>query len=179
MQNTCPDKRIEVWYHDEARYGQQGRLTYGWHVKGTRPRVYRQKGFKSVWLNGAVNPENGKHFGLVLPTNNTDATNIFLSEFKKSIDKNKHIILVMDNASWHHSKHLDLPKNITLHFLPPYSPELNPIERLWQWMKNNFLSNRIFKDMEEIVEFGILAWKNVTKEIAQSVCRVSYLKMLN
>lgn len=128
-----------------------------------------------MWLNGAVNPSDGKHFGLILPKNDAEAMNIFIEEFAQFIGKDKQIILVVDNASWHHSKQLKLPRNIILHFLPPYSPELNPIERLWLWMKNNYLSNRIFKGMEDILQAGVRAWRNVTEEIVKSVCRVNYL----
>jgi transposase len=85
----------------------------------------------------------------------------------------KHIILFVDGAGWHRAKDLIIPSNITFYFLPPYSPELNPIERLWSYMKQNFLSRKIFDDMNDIFNGGQAAWSMVSEDIVKSVCKMS------
>ena len=81
---------------------------------------------------------------------------IFLNEFSKVIDKNKHAALIIDNAGWHRSNDLNVPTNITLVPLPPYSPELNPMEGVWEWIKQRHLSNRCYKNYDEIVDYASL-----------------------
>lgn len=101
--------------------------------------------------------------------------NLFLSDLSQSLDKNIHIIMFVDGAGWHSSEEIVIPSNITLYFLPPYSPELNPIERLWDYLKENYLSGRVFADMEEVFDYGIRAWQELTPEIISSVCRASWI----
>ena len=78
--------------------------------------------------------------------------NIFLSELSKEIKHGEHIDLIVDNAGWHNSRDLSVPRNITLIPLPPYSPELNAMEQVWEWMKNHFLYNQYYSSYEDIVE---------------------------
>ena len=96
--------------------------------------------------------------------------NFFLDGLSRSGKPNVHSIMFVDGAGWHSSEELVVPKNITLYYLPPYSPELNPIERLWDYLKENYLSGRVFADMEEIFDYGVRAWKELTPEIVKSVC---------
>jgi transposase len=87
---------------------------------------------------------------------------LFLEEFSKSIPPGKHAVLVVDQAGWHKSLDLKIPINISFIFLPPYSPELNPIEQLWQQLKQGWFSNRCFEDYEEIVDIAAEAWNSFT-----------------
>jgi transposase len=98
--------------------------------------------------------------------------NAFLRDLSGRIDCNSHAVLVVDRAAWHRSKTLRIPSNITLFLLPPYCPELNPIERLWLYMKKNYLSGRIFKDLAEVMQAGKKAWQRLGKNIIRSVCAV-------
>ena len=76
----------------------------------------------------------------------------------------------MDQAGWHRSKQLKVPANITILFLPPYSPELNPIERLWGYMRSHYLSNRVYENYKHLLVATAEAWRDLTPEILKSVC---------
>ena len=104
--------------------------------------------------------------------------NAFLRLLSRKAGSKKQIVLVVDNASWHDSDELKVPSNITLLPLPPYSPELNPIENLWGYLKENFLSGRVFKDLDAVIQAGCEAFKNLSKETIQSVCHRDWLDEL-
>ena len=140
-----PDKielsSVDIWLQDETRVGQQGSLTRIWAPKGTRPRKVKQKQFISTYIYGSACAATGESFGLVLPYTNTETMELYLSQFSQQIRPDRHVALLIDNAGWHIAKDLKIPHNITLIPLPPYSPELNAMEQVWQWMKSNYLSN--------------------------------------
>jgi transposase len=94
----------------------------------------------------------------------------FLVGLSREIKPRRHIILFVDGASWHSGEEVEVPSNITLYFFPPYSPELNPIERLWNYLKSNFLSRKIFEDMEDIFDIGTQAWRELSSSTVKSVC---------
>ena len=169
-----PEKEIQLWFQDEARFGQKGMVSKIWTLKGDRPTLYRQNGFKSAYFVGAVNPENGDKFTLIFDGLDTEIMNEFLKRISMHVEKNVHIIMLVDGAGWHRSEDIKIPANITLYPFPPYSPELNAIERLWDYLKENFLSGRIFVDMEEIFDYGVRAWNPVDKKIIKSVCATSF-----
>jgi hypothetical protein len=128
---------------DEARVGQKGRLTHVWYQKGVRPRGPRQQGFASAYLFGAVCPERGEGVALVLPEVSTAAMNTFLAELSRSLPPGTRAGLVLDGAGWHVSEGLTVPANLTPIPLPPYSPELNPVERVWEYLRDRWLSHRV------------------------------------
>ena len=101
---------------------------------------------------------------------------LYLSQFSQQIRPDRHVALLIDNAGWHIAKDLKIPHNITLIPLPPYSPELNAMEQVWQWMKSNYLSNSYFKDYEDIVDKASLAWNEFAKDpkLVQSICKRSW-----
>jgi hypothetical protein len=147
-----------------------------WTIQGDRPQVIRQNGFKSAYFVGAVNPESGEKCSLIFDGIDTRVMNCFLEEVSKRANNRTHIIMFVDGAGWHSSEDLVVPKNMTLYHLPPYSPELNPIERLWDYVKENYLSGRVFADMEEIFDYGVRAWKMLSPKIVTSVCHADWLK---
>jgi len=104
--------------------------------------------FECTYLYKAVNPKTGESFGLIMPTIDTQSMNKFLEEFKKHIGE-KEAILIMDNASFHKSKSLKIPNGIEIRYLPPYSPELNPIERVFQDIKKHF-KNKVFESLKDL-----------------------------
>ena len=150
-----------------------------WAEKNTRPVVDKQNGRASAYLFGAVNPLNGDSHGLIFTNANTDAMNLFLIGLSKKMSRWKHCLLIVDGAGWHRSEELIVPKNITLLPLPPYSPELNCIERLWAWMKNNYLALKTFDDLKAVFDAGCHAWKNTSKALIRSVCHTSWLPSTN
>jgi transposase len=130
----------------------------------------RQDGFKSAYIIGAVNPETGQKFSLLFDGLDTRVFNHFLAGLSAQIQPRRHVILFIDGAKWHSGEDLEVPKNITLYFLPPYSPELNPIERLWNYLKSNYLSRKIFAGMEHIFDAGVLAWRKISRSTVKSIC---------
>ena len=119
----------------------------------------KQLGYKNAYIFGVINPINGDYFGMVNTHVGKDFMQIFLDEYSAQLKENQHVLMIVDGAGWHHANSLVIPTNITLHFLPAYSPELNPIERLWLWLKNRYLSFKIYKNCDEILEAGTQAWK--------------------
>jgi putative transposase len=90
--------------------------------------------------------------------------NQHLLEASQVVDDGAHAVLIVDQAGWHVTPKLDVPDNITLLFLPPRSPELNPVENVWQFLRDNWLSNRIFKDYEDIVAHCCNAWNKLVAQ---------------
>jgi len=101
---------------------------------------------------------------LVLPICNTGGMNLHLQEISEIISPGAHAIVIVDQAGWHFSKNLQIPDNLTLLPLPPRSPELNPVENIWQFMRDNWLSNRIFKSYNDIVDHCCFAWNQLVDQ---------------
>jgi hypothetical protein len=125
--------------------GQKNKLTYRWARKGSRPRASHDQRTQSTYLFGAVCPQRGAGAALVLPACNTEAMQLHLNEIATKVTAGVHAILILDKAGWHGAKDLELPGNISLLPLPPRAPELNSQENIWQFMRQNWLSNRVFK----------------------------------
>lgn len=126
-------------------------------------------GFKNFYLYSAISPKTGKDFSLVLPLVNTDCMNVFLEEFSKELGEQK-VLIIMDGAGWHKSKDLKIPPNIRIELLPPYCPELNPVERLWKYIKDNTIKNKVFETLEDL-EIEICSFvKNLSREVVLGVC---------
>lgn len=149
---------MEIWFEDESRVGQQGILRRIWARKGTRPRIAKQQDFESVQIYGAVCPEKDKAFALVFEATGKDIMEAFLRAFSKEIPEGKHVVLIMDGAGYH--KNLKCPENISILSLPPYSPELNPIEQVWQFIKDKWLSNRYYANLKDVHKAVDEAWNN-------------------
>lgn len=139
--------------------GQQGTLTRVWAEQGSRPPRPRDTRYEWTYLFGAVCPARGCGAGLVLPHANTAAMNLHLDEISRSVTSGAHAVLVLDGAGWHKpGGALRLPDNISLLTLPPYSPELNPVENVWQFLRQNHLSNRVFDTYTAVVDACCDAW---------------------
>ena len=160
-QTLAPNTAIEIWFQDEARVGQKTNLTRRWARRGTRPRAAKDQRTKSAYIFGAICPARGVGAGLVLPRCNTQAMQWHLEEISSQVSLGAHAILIVDQAGWHTTGKLEIPSNITLLPLPPRSPELNPVENIWQFMRENWLSSRIFKSYEEIVAICSEAWNKL------------------
>ncbi|CAK7261985.1 conserved protein of unknown function (plasmid) [Shinella sp. WSC3-e] len=114
-----------------------------------------------TYIFGAICPKKGKGAGLVLPYCDTGAMQEHLAEISQPVDPGAHAVLILDQAGWHVTPKLKVPENITLMFLPPPSPELNPVENVWQFMRDNWLSNRVFRDYDDIVDQCCRAWNRL------------------
>jgi DDE superfamily endonuclease len=159
-------KPIELWWQDEARVGQQGTLTRLWAARGSRPPAPRDCRYKWAYIFGAVCPARGAGAALVLPHANAHAMNLHLAEISACVKPGSHAVVTLDGAGWHQTgRHLNVPENISLLLLPPYSPELNPQENIWQYLRQNYLANSVFETYDEIVDACCKAWN---KLVAQS-----------
>ena len=139
--------------------GQQGTLTRVWAERGSRPAAPRDQRYTWCYLFGAICPARGTGAALVLPCANASAMNLHLLEISTTISSGAHAVLVIDGAGWHQTgKLLRVPDNITLLHLPPYSPELNPVENVWAFLRSNKLSNRVFDSYDAIVDACCDAW---------------------
>lgn len=172
--DTCR-LRVRVYFMDEARFGQQGTTTRMWAPTGSRPTAVKQTRYEWLYLYAAVEPATGHSVALQAPHVNTDTMNVFLGMLSEALAPDEHAVLIMDQAGWHKSKRLKLPENITTLLLPPYSPELNPIERLWAYLRSHYLSNRVFDDYQHLLDAGAEAWQELTQELLRSICSCSYL----
>lgn len=129
-----------------------------------------------MYLFGAVCPASGDAVGYLMPTIDTFCMNLHLAEISQAIPPNAHVALLLDGAGWHVSKGLKLPANITLVPLPPYSPELNPMELAWLYIKSHYLSNRVFRDHEALYAAGTDGWNRFSqdRQTIQSVCHTAW-----
>ncbi len=121
---------------------------------------------------GAVCPARGVGAALVLPFVNTEAMNLHLAEISTQVTPGAHAVLTLDGAGWHQTGgKLKLPNNISLLPLPPYSPELNPVENIWQFLRQNYLANRVFDTYTAIVDACCDAWNKLiaAPETIQSI----------
>lgn len=153
-------EKVQIWFQDETRIGQQGSLSRLWAPKGTRPRVVRQQQFMYQYLYGAVCPGEGLAAAIVAPAANSVTMQIHLEEISYHIPEGKHGVLLMDQASWHLNHILSIPSNISILYLPPYSPELNAQEPVWKVLKDRFFSNRVYHSREEIAQVACDAWNS-------------------
>jgi len=136
--------------------------------------MVRQNKYKSAYLYASVNPLTGESSCLVATNVGLDLMGWHLEQLSKLLGPDRHAVLVLDQAGWHVSKKLLVPTNVTLLHLPPYSPELNPVERLWQWIKSHLLSNRTYKDKEALFEAGSAAFNSLTEERIRSICGIGW-----
>ena len=155
---------IEIWWQDEARIGQKNKLTRRWARRGTRPRAAHDQRTKWAYIFGAICPAKGKGAGLVMPYCNSHAMTAHLAEISQAVDANAYAVVLLDQAGWHLSAKVQVPDNITLMPLPSRSPELNPVENIWQFMRDNWLSNTVFTSYENIITHCCEAWNNLIDE---------------
>ena len=155
---------IEIWFKDEARIGQKNKITRRWAKRGSRPSAPHDQRTRSAYILGAICPRHGKAAALIMPWCDTYAKNQHSAETSRHVDDNAHAILIMDQAGWHLSKNLVVPGNITILPLPPRSPELNPVENIWQFMRDNWLSNCVFKSYDDIVDHCSCSWRKLTNQ---------------
>jgi hypothetical protein len=146
---------------DEARVGQQGTLTRVWAKRGSRPRAPRDHRYQWAYLFGAVCPDRATGAAIVMPEVNIEAMNEHLAEIGRRVSMDAHAVLLLDGAGWHTSPKLCIPENISLLPLPSYSPELNPVENIWEFLRGNFLSHRVWESYDAIVDACCDAWNKL------------------
>ena len=172
--------KVDVWFQDETRVGQQGSITRMWAPKGTRPSAVRQQQFEYAYIFGAACPAQDKALGLVLPLANTQGMIEHLSLISQVTTKGRYAVVVMDRAAWHTTEKIKCFDNVVPIPLPPYSPELNPVEQLWLNIKQRYLSNMAFKDYDEIVDKSCDAWNDILKKenFISKLCNRKWIKLV-
>lgn len=155
------EKPVEIWFQDEARIGQKNGIVRQWARRGTRPRQPADQRYENAYLFGAICPARGTGAALAMPNADTRAMQLHIEEISRRVAPGAHAVLLMDRAGWHTTGRLHMPANITPIFLPPRSPELNPVENIWQYIRANWLSNRIFENYDAIIEAACEAWNKL------------------
>ena len=142
---------LRVMFQDEARFGRIQEPYRCWARKGLRPLVGQQLVREYTYAFGAVSPCDGKSDFLILPSMSQACFGLFLEEISKRYD-NDYLLIFCDGASAHNTGSITLPSNITLHKLPPYSPELNPTENIWDDMREKWFKNKVFNSMDAVID---------------------------
>ena len=171
MRKNMPPKttgRVRLMFQDEAGFGRINRPKTCWCKKNTRPSVPCHHIREYRYAFGAVEPTTGDHFFLVLPYCDTICMNVFLRELSKKYPDDQ-ILLVCDGAAWHKSKELIVPDNIHLLHIPPYTPEMNPIEQIWKQLRSMGFRNEVFKTLEHVVDRLCATIRQLTNDMVRSI----------
>jgi hypothetical protein len=143
------------------RVGQKNPITRRWAKRGTRPAAPKDQRTASAYIFGAICPAEGKGAAIVMPRCVTEAMSEHLTEIARHVAPDAHAVVLLGQTGWHRSRTLVVPDNITLVPLPAYAPELNPVENIWQFMRDNWLSNRIFRSYDDILDHCCAAWNRL------------------
>jgi hypothetical protein len=138
-----PDREVRVYFEDEARFGTQGTITRVRARKGSRPRAVRQNGREWLYVLMAVCVDSGSASALIMPELNTGVLNLFLEQFARGLPAGVHAVLIWDGADYHTGGDLVVPGNVSLIQLPPYAPELNPVENLWHYLRASLVQTGV------------------------------------
>ena len=155
-------------FQDEAGFGRINKPKYCWCVKGIRPVVPCHHIREYRYAYGAVEPLNGDNFFLVMPYCNTVCMNVFLRELSKKY-KDDVVLLCCDGAAWHKSKTLEVPENIELFFIPPYTPEMNPIEQIWKELRKSGFKNEVFTSLDAVVKRLCQVIHDLSNDVIRSI----------
>jgi putative transposase len=155
-------------FQDEAGFGRINKPRKCWCKKGVRPVTPCHHIREFRYAYGAVEPRTGEHFFLILPYANTLCMTLFLNELSKQYP-NDMILLGVDGASWHKSKTLEIPDNIKLFVLLPYTPEMNPIEQIWKELRKHGFKNEVFHTLEKVMDRLCETINSLSHEIVKSI----------
>lgn len=159
-----PGTALEIWFQDEMRVGQKNGLVYQWAKTGTRPRQPKDQRYENAYLFGAVCPGRGAGAALIMPRADSQAMQKHLDEIAREVADGAHALVILDQAGWHTTGKLKVPANITMVPLPPASPELNAQENIWQYLRQTYLSNRVFESYAAILDACQDAWRRLLAE---------------
>ena len=157
-----PFTGVRLMFQDEAGFGRINKPKYCWCFPGLRPSVPCHHIREYRYAYGAVEPMTGESFFLIMPNCNSECMGVYLKELSKKYP-NDRIVLVLDGASWHRANALIIPNNIRLIFLPPATPEMNPIEQIWKEIRKRGFRNEIFKTLDHVIN-----------RLCDSICSLSH-----
>ena len=162
-------------FQDEAGFGRINKPKYCWCRKGIRPQVPCHHIREYRYTYGAVEPKTGENFFLVMPNCNTYNMNVFMQELSKEYQQDM-ILLICDGASWHKSKGLKIPKNIKIIHIPPYTPEMNPIEQICKQIRQMGFKNEVFKTLKDVMDRLCETINQLTKDMVKSITLRNWIR---
>ena len=161
-------------FQDEAGFGRINKPKYCWCEKGVRPSVPCHHIREYRYAYGAIEPLTGDSFFYVMPYCNTVCMNLFLEELSKKYSEDM-IVLCCDGAAWHKSSTLEVPKNVILQYIPPYTPEMNPIEQIWKEIRKRGFRNEVFGTLEKVVDRLCDTIRSLTSDTISSISRRDWI----
>lgn len=176
IKNAAQGRVLRLMFQDEARFGRINDPHRCWAPAPLRPVVRSAVIREFTCAFAAVCPIDGVLDSLVLPEASTETMNLFLEEVD-SRHLEEFIVMILDGAGWHTAKKLNVPENMHLHFLPPYSPELNPTENLWDEIREKGFSNRAFDSLNAVDDQLVdqLAYLEKSPKRVQSITGWSWI----
>jgi hypothetical protein len=138
----------------------------------------RQTQYDYLYVLTAACPATGDAVGMISPVLNTKVVNLFLAQMSRELPADVQAVMIWDGAGYHTAGELKVPANITLLRLPPYSPELNPAENLWHYLRSHHWSNRFYKDYDDLFDAATTAWREICLDPAliKTICSAPYLQ---
>ncbi len=155
-------------FQDEAGFGRINKPKYCWCEKGIRPCVPCHHIREYVYAYGAVEPLTGDSCFLIMPYCNTDCMSVFLRECSARYPDD-YIFMVCDGAAWHKAKQLQVPDNIKILHIPPYTPEMNPIEQIWKEIRKIGFQNEAFQTLDKVVERLCCSIRSISNDTIKSI----------
>jgi len=139
-----------------------------------RPPGLADQRYDSLYLFAACRPGTDQAFALALPEATAASMEVFLAQFAQALEPGVHAVLLLDRAGWHTAHRLAVPANVTLMPLPAYSPELNPVERVWLYLRERFLSHRVLGSYAALLDAACCAWNALAAETGRLASLTSY-----
>ena len=163
-------------FQDEGRFGRISLPHRCWAPPGLRPLCGAQIIREYIYAYSAISPSDGAIDSLIAPHANTEIMAIFLQQVAERFNDD-YIIMFMDKASWHTAGKLKIPDNMKLLFLPPYSPQLNPVEHLWKEVREKYFSNIVFDNIDSVEDrlMEALIYMNQSPEIVKSFSAFNWI----
>lgn len=168
---------MRLFFQDEGRFGRISQLRRCWGPKAWRAIVPAQHIRQYTYGFAAIEPATGQTVSLILPKVNAETMSVFLAEMANRYPQD-HLVVVRDGAGWHQSHELQVPEETTLIFLPPYSPELNPVEQLWKLLRGKYFANKLFDTMDHLEDTleEALRWVESAVGTVRSFALYSWIK---
>jgi putative transposase len=170
--------KIRLMFADEAGFGRINKPKSCWCPRKVRPSVPCHHIREYQYAYGAVEPQSGESFFLIMPNANTDCMNLFLQELSKEYARD-YVLLAVDRASWHRSKTLVVPENIRIFPLLPYTPEMNPIEQIWKELRKLGFKNELFPTLDKVVDRLCDTINSLSRETVKSITGRNWILSIN
>jgi transposase len=179
VQDGKNQRSIRLMFQDEARFGRINEPSRCWAPEGIRPNVPCQIIREYTYAYAAVSPHDGVMDSLILPEVNSEAMSVFLAEVSAR-HADELILMVIDGAGWHRALDLRIPDNISIIQLPPYSPELNPAEHIWDEIREKWFKNKVFKDLDAVEDNLVNALLDLENDVNRvlSITNFNWIKSI-